>query len=209
MNPIQLLQDSLSLKPDGAIGKITFGALRMKWDLTPIELAHFLGQCEHETAGFSVWEENLNYSAAGLRKIFAGYYTDELLAVKHQRKPSVIANHVYGGRMGNVNPNDGWHFKGRGAIQLTGRSNYTLFSKSVNDLSILQTPGLVAAKYAFESGIWFFNTNNLFKLCVDLSEETILKISRGVNLGNPKSKTIPNGFEDRKAKTLKYAHFII
>lgn len=208
MNPIQLLQDSLSLKPDGAIGKITFGALRMKWDLTPIQLAHFLGQCEHETAGFSVWEENLNYSAAGLRKTFARYYPDELLAVKHQRKPSVIANHVYGGRMGNVNPNDGWHFKGRGAIQLTGRSNYTLFSKSVNDLSIMQTPGLVATKYAFDSGIWFFNTNNLFKLCVDLSEETILKISRGVNLGNPKSKIIPNGFEDRKAKTLKYAHFI-
>ena len=208
MNPIQLLQQSLNLKPDGVIGKITFGALRMKWDLTPIQLAHFLGQCDHETAGFSVWEENLNYSSEGLLRVFPKYYKDPLLAVKHQRKPSVIANHVYGGRMGNVNPNDGWHFKGRGAIQLTGRENYTLFAKSVNDLSILQTPGLVATKYAFDSGIWFFNRNNLFKLCTDLSEETILKISRGVNLGNPNSQKTPNGLEDRKSKTLKYDHFI-
>lgn len=208
MNPIQILQKDLNLLSDGNIGKITFGALRMKWNLTPIQLAHFLGQCEHETGGFNIWEENLNYSSEGLLKIFPKYYPDSLLAVKHQRKPSVIANHVYGGRMGNNHPNDGWHFKGRGAIQLTGRTNYRLFAESVNTPTIMINPDLVSYHYAFDAGVWYFNENNLFRLCTDLSEETILKISRAVNLGNPNSKGMPHGFEDRKAKTLKYAKYI-
>lgn len=208
MNPIQKLQHSLNLKADGIIGKNTFNALCDKWSLSPIQLAHLIGQCDHETAGFSIWEENLNYSSSGLLKTFSKYYKDKLLAIKHERKPSVIANHVYGHRMGNNQPNDGWHFKGRGAIQITGRTNYGLFADSVNDRSIMTMPSLVSSKYAFESAIWFFDSNNLFKLCSDLSDSTILKVSRGINLGNPNSSVTPNGFSDRKAKTLKYSKLI-
>ena len=208
MNPIQLIQKNLGVAPDGQIGKITFEALKEKWKLNDVQTCHFLGQCEHETNGFTVWEENLNYSSDGLLKIFPKYYKDPLLALNHQRKPSIIANHVYNNRMGNNQPNDGWHFKGRGAIQLTGRTNYRLFAESVNDPSIMELPNHVSGKYAFESGLWFFNENNVFRLCTNFSDETILKISKAINLGNPNSLVMPHGFSDRKLKTLKYTKFI-
>jgi putative chitinase len=201
MNPIQLIQAKLGLKTDGQIGRITFGAMRMSWDLTPIQLCHFLGQCEHETGGFRLWQENLNYSSDGLLKIFRKYYLDNLLAIKHQRKQSVIANHVYGNRMGNNQPNDGWHFRGRGAIQLTGRTNYRLFSEWVKDQSIMTNPDQVATKYAFDSALWYFQERNIFSFCNDLSEETITKVTRIVNGGT-------NGLNDRIKKTLNYAKFI-
>jgi putative chitinase len=208
MNPIQLLQQSLNLKPDGVIGRITFGALRMKWNITGVQLCHLLGQCEAETGGFLLWNENLNYSAAGLRKTFAKYYQDELLAVKHQRKPSVIANHVYGGRMGNLNPNDGFHFLGRGAIQLTGRDNYTKFSQWKKDPTILTHPDLVAGVYAMDSALWFFEANRIWRYTKDLSNESILKVSRAVNVGNAMSEVTPHGMPDRIKNTLKYQSFI-
>jgi putative chitinase len=201
MNPIQLLQTKLKLKADGEIGRISFGALRMEWDLTPIQLCHFLGQCEHETGGFTVWEENLNYSSDGLLKIFPKYYPDKLLAVKHQRKPSLIANHVYGGRMGNNQPNDGWHFKGRGAIQLTGRTNYRLFAEYIKNQDVMSLPNKVANEYAFDSALWYFKERNLFNRCVDLSEQTITTVSKVVNGGT-------NGLQDRINKTKQYEKFI-
>jgi putative chitinase len=201
MNPVQLLQDKLGLKPDGNIGPITFGALRMHWDLTGIQLAHFLGQCEHETGGFRLFEENLNYSESGLLSIFARHYPDKLLALKHSRKPSVIANHVYGNRMGNNQPNDGWHFRGRGAIQLTGRTNYRLFAEWVKDQSVMTNPDQVANKYAFDSAMWYFQERRIFSLCNDLNQETITRVTRLVNGG-------VNGLQDRISKTLKYQSFV-
>lgn len=208
MNPVQLLQSSLNIKPDGQIGRITFGALRMKWNLTGIQLAHFLGQCDVETGGFQVFTENLNYSSSGLLKVFSRYYKDELLAIKHQRKPSVIANHVYGGRMGNNQPNDGWHFRGRGALQLTGRDNYTAFSQWAKEPQILSNPDLVATKYAFESGLWYFERNWVWKHTTDLSVEAITKISKAVNLGNANHPGTPHGLEERIKRTLHYRQFI-
>ena len=201
MNPIQLIQDKLGLKPDGNIGPITFGALRMHWNLTGIQLAHFLGQCEHETGGFRLFEENLNYSENGLLTIFGRHYPDRLLAIKHARKPSVIANHVYGNRMGNNQPNDGWHFRGRGAIQLTGRTNYRLFAEWVKDQSVMTNPDQVANKYAFDSAMWYFQERRIFSICNDLNQETITRVTRLVNGGT-------NGLQDRISKTLKYQKFV-
>jgi putative chitinase len=201
MNAVQLLQDKLGLKADGNIGPITFGSLRMHWNLTGIQLAHFLGQCEHETGGFRLFEENLNYSESGLLSIFARHYSDRLLALKHSRKPSVIANHVYGNRMGNNQPNDGWHFRGRGAIQLTGRTNYRLFSEWVKDQSVMTNPDQVANKYAFDSAMWYFQERRIFSLCNDLNQETITRVTRLVNGG-------VNGLQDRISKTLKYQSFV-
>lgn len=208
MNPIQLFQQKKGLNPDGIIGKITFGSMRMEFDLTPIQLAHFLGQCEHETGGFNLFSENLNYSKEALITIFRKYYPNIDLAQKHERKPSVIANHVYGGRMGNNQINDGWDFRGRGCIQLTGKSNYKQFSEWIKDASILSNPNQVSDKYAFESALWFFKTNKLDQLCEDLSEKTITLVSRGINVGNTFSNINPHGLQDRITKTLNYKLFI-
>jgi putative chitinase len=207
MNPIQLLQSKLGLKPDGIIGRLTFGQLRVHFDLTQIELAHFLGQCEHETGGFKLWEENLKYSSDGLKRVWPSRYNDDL-AKHHEFKQSLIANHVYGGRMGNIQPNDGWHFRGRGAVQLTGRDNYTKFSNWLKDHSVIDDPGQVADKYALESALWFFDTNHLFKYAFDLSESSIISISKGINFGNPQASKNPNGLKDRIEKTMKYAKFV-
>ena len=201
MNPVQLLQEKLGLKADGNIGPITFGALRMHWNLTGIQLAHFLGQCEHETGGFRLFEENLNYSESGLLTIFPKYYPERLLAIKHARKPSVIANHVYANRMGNNQPNDGWNFRGRGAIQLTGRTNYRLFAEWIKDQSIMTNPDQVANKYAFDSAIWYFQERRIFSICTSLSIGEITQVTRLVNGGT-------NGLEDRINNTLNYQRFI-
>jgi len=200
-------QRANNLQADGVIGPVTFAAFCMAYDLTPVQATHFLAQCHHESAGFTALSENLNYSAEGLRATFPSRYDTEL-ALKHERKPSVIANHVYGGRMGNVEPNDGWRFRGRGPLQLTGRSNYQRFSDGLGLPAIVDAPDLVATKYAFSSAIWFFRVNKIFDLCTDTSPETVLKVSRAVNLGNPNSTKKPNGLADREKQTIFYSKFI-
>ena len=208
MNPVQLLQQKLNLKPDGIIGKKTFAALQADWKLTGIQLAHFLGQCDHETGGFTVFTENLNYSSQGLLTIFPKYYSNILLAKKHHRKAQLIANHVYAGRMGNNQPNDGWFFRGRGAVQLSGRNNYASFAEWKQDPSIITNPDQVASIYAFDSALWFFEENRVWMHAKDLTENTILIISRIINVGNSSTTVIPNGLEDRIKKTQKYQAFI-
>jgi len=207
VNAIQNFQFTAGLNPDGKIGRVTFGAFGMAFGLTPIQTAHILAQAHHESGGFVLLTENLNYSAEGLLRTFPKYYT-AALAKRHERKPSVIANHVYGGRMGNAGPNDGWHFRGRGPLQLTGRANFEAFAAYVSDPEIITNPSLVSTRYAFASAVWFFERNGLLKLCKDLSAGTCLAISRGVNLGNPESSKVPNGLEDRRIKLSLYAKFV-
>lgn len=204
---IQDFQKANNLEPDGKIGRLTFGAFGMAYNLTPIQTAHFLGQCGHESAGFKLMVENLNYSAERLLAVFGKYY-DVQLALKHERKPSVIANHVYGGRMGNERPNDGWAYRGRGPLGLTGRNNYQAFADAMDLPAIVDSPDLVASKYALSSALWFFRKNNIFSLCTDLGDATILKVSRAVNLGNANSSRIPNGLDDRIKKTIFFVQFI-
>ena len=132
---------------------------------TPLRLSHFLSQCAHESANFTVVKENLNYSAKGLLTTFKKYFTPEL-AKQYERNPEKIANRVYGGRMGNGNEasGEGYKFSGRGYIQLTGKVNYAAFDKLVPE-DILATPTLVASKYPLLSAAWFFNNNNLWVIC--------------------------------------------
>jgi putative chitinase len=208
MNPLQLLQQKIGAKPDGDFGPKSFGLFCSFYKISPVHAAHFLGQCEHETGGFRVWEENLNYSAQSLLKIFPKYFKDIKDAEQLQRKAQLIANRVYGGRMGNKDLNDGWLYRGRGAVQLTGRDNYTAFANWQKDLSIIESPGQVADKYAFDSALFFFNRNKILQLVDDVSDNSILVVSRAVNVGNPNSKVLPHGMPDRITKTKKYAAFI-
>ena len=123
--------------PDAVIAQLPDTMAKFELN-TPLRLAHFLAQAGHESGGFKLVTENLNYGAKGLLGIFPKYFNTETAAL-YERKPEKIANIVYASRMGNGDKStgDGWKFKGRGYIQLTGRSNYTEFSKAINeDLTI-------------------------------------------------------------------------
>ena len=151
---------------------------------TPLRLAHFLAQCGHESGGFKVVSENLNYGAAGLQSIFKKYFTAES-AKEYQRKPEKIANIVYANRMGNGNQasGEGYKFRGRGFIQLTGKDNYTAFDKTVED-DILATPDLVATKYPLLSAAWFFHKNGLHKIADEGATDVVVtKVTKRVNGG--------------------------
>ena len=168
--------------PDSVISQIPDTASKFGID-TPIKLAHFLSQCGHESGGFKITQENLNYSAKGLRGIFGKYFPTDTLAESYQRNPQKIANKVYSSRMGNGDENsgDGYKFRGRGYIQLTGRDNYTAFGKSINE-DIANNPDLVSTKYPLLSAAWFFSKNCL-KKCVDASDQTVTSVTKCVNGG--------------------------
>lgn len=168
--------------PDNVITQIPDTASKFGID-TPLKLAHFLAQCGHESGGFKVTQENLNYSAKGLMGIFKKYFPTQALAEQYQRKPEAIASKVYGGRMGNGTEatKEGYKFRGRGYIQLTGKDNYTAFGKAINE-DIVNNPDLVASKYPLLSAAWFFSKNCL-KKCVDASDATVTSVTKCVNGG--------------------------
>jgi putative chitinase len=152
---------------------------------TPLRLAHFLAQCGHESGGFKLTQENLNYSAKGLMGIFKKYFPTQALADQYARKPEKIANRVYGGRMGNgpEASGEGYKFRGRGYIQLTGKQNYTAFDASVPE-SIVDNPDLVATKYPLASAAWFWSKNGLNAIADQGSSvETVTKATKRVNGG--------------------------
>jgi putative chitinase len=176
--------------PDTVITQIP--AVMEKFQInTPLRLAHFLAQCGHESGGFRLTKENLNYSAKGLLGIFKKYFTkadktpDTAKAALYERKPEKIANLVYANRMGNgpEASGDGAKYCGRGYIQLTGKDNYTAFGKSINeDLTV--DPTSVAGKYALLSAAWFFNKNGLHRLADGgATDAVVTQITKRVNGG--------------------------
>jgi putative chitinase len=194
------LQKKIGVTADGAWGSGTLRAAATYYKLTPARAAHFFGQTAHETGGFKAFSENLNYGAKGLRGIFGKYFKTDAEALKYERKPEMIANRVYASRMGNgpEASGDGWKYRGRGALQLTGKSNYEAFAKFCNRPDVMTNPDLVAAELAFESAMFFFERNKLWAICDQgVTDATILSISKKVNGGT-------HGLEDRKAKTKTY-----
>jgi putative chitinase len=170
--------------PDTVIAQIP-GVMEKFQINTPLRLAHFLAQCGHESGGFRLTKENLNYSAKGLMGIFKKYFPTEALAKSYERKPEKIANKVYSSRMGNGDEasGDGAKFCGRGYIQLTGKDNYTAFGKSINE-DIAANPTWVAEKYALLSAAWFFNKNGLHKLADGgATDAVVTSITKRVNGG--------------------------
>jgi len=182
--------------PDNVITQIPEVITKFKID-TPVKLSHFLAQCGHESAGFKAVNENLNYGAKGLLGIFKKYFPTEEKAKLYERKPEKIANLVYGGRMGNgpETSGEGFKFRGRGYIQLTGKDNYKAFDTVVAE-SIIDNPDLVATKYPLLSAAWFFHKNCLGK-CTDASDAAVTAVTKCVNGG-----TI--GLEDRKKHFKEY-----
>jgi putative chitinase len=151
---------------------------------TPLRLAHFLSQCGHESGGFRLVNENVNYSAAGLKGIFGKYFPGNL-AESYARQPQKIASRVYGGRMGNgaESTGDGYKFRGRGYIQLTGKDNYTRFGRFIGEDTVAN-PDLVATKYPLASAAFFFDSNKLWSICDKGSDNaTVTAVTKRVNGG--------------------------
>lgn len=196
---IKRIQEILNVTPQsGIFGPITARSIRDRYNLTNPQAAHFIGQLHHESGGFRTFTENLNYtSAERIIQKFKRHFPNGIQeAQEFVKQPEKLANRVYANRMGNGNEasGDGWRFRGRGAIQLTGRNNYTLFSQAINDPNILTSPELVANTYLLDSAKWFFDTNNLWRLCNDITRPTIETITRRINGGL-------NGIEDRVVQT--------
>ena len=169
----------------------------------PFRLAHFLAQTAHESGNFKHVRENLNYSAEGLIKVFPKYFSKET-ALWYARKPEAIANVVYGNRMGNGDKNsgDGFRYRGRGFLGLTGKAGYKAFGDFIG-VDLVKDPDLVATKYALTSAAWFFEKRGLWKICDNgMSDDIVVRVSKLINGG-----TI--GLTDRRSKTKVFSDLLI
>lgn len=170
--------------PDSVIAQIPETAA--KFNITNnLRLAHFLAQCGHESGGFRAVQENLNYSAKGLATTFKKYFLTEAAAGPYARNPQKIASKVYGNRMGNgpESTGDGFKFRGRGYIQLTGKDNYTRFAKFIGEDTV-NNPDLVATKYPLASAAFFFDSNKLWAICDQGATSAIVTaVTKRVNGG--------------------------
>ncbi len=150
---------------------------------TPKRQACFLGQCMHESGGFKLLRENLNYSAKALMATWPSRFPDADTAEKFERNPSAIANKVYGGRMGNTEDGDGAKYIGRGLIQLTGKDNYRAFGEAIGE-DLVANPQLVEEpRYAALSAGWFWNKRGLNALADVMDIDTLTKRINGGNIG--------------------------
>ena len=198
------LQAKIGVNPDGAFGPGTLKAAMNYYKLTPHRAAHFFAQTAHESGDFKAFAENLNYSAKGLRGVFGKYFPTDIIAAQYERQPEKIANKVYSNRMGNGDESsgDGWRFRGRGALQLTGRSNYQAFSTATNRPEVMTNPDLVATDLSFESAMYFFEKNKLWVICDQgITDAAILSLTKKINGGTL-------GLADRSEKTKKYAGWL-
>ena len=167
-----------------------FNKVFEKYEINTKErVAGFLAQCGHESLDFTVLKENLNYGAKGLRGTFSKYFPDDATAAKYERKPEMIANRVYASRMGNGNEasGDGYKYRGRGAIQLTGCANYTAFAKDIGKSIDETITYLETLEGAIESACWFWKKNGLNEIA---DKKDITLMTKRINGG-----TI--GLEDR------------
>lgn len=156
----------------------------------PRRIAGFLAQVAHESGGFNFVQENLNYGAKGLMTTFKRYFPSEDIAKQYERKPEKIANRVYANRMSNGDEasGDGWKFRGRGLIQLTGRDNYTRFAKALDMTLDEAIAYLETSSGAVASAGWFWDVNKLNIYC---DKDDFVGLTRRINGG-----TI--GLADRK-----------
>jgi putative chitinase len=196
---LKKLQEKIGATPDGAFGPGTLKKAMEFYKMTPERAAHFFAQTAHETGDFKAFSENLNYSAQGLQGIFGKYFPGNL-EESYARNPEKIASRVYADRMGNGNEasKEGWVFRGRGALQLTGKANYKAFSEYLKKPEVMTNPDLVANELAFESAMFFFDKNKLWSICdKGVNDASILALTKRINGGT-------HGLDDRMAKTKKY-----
>jgi len=200
---LKALQAKIGVTADGVFGPGTMKKAMEFYKLTPVRAAHFFAQTAHETGDYKLFAENLNYSTQGLQNIFKKYFPGNLGEL-YARNPEKIANRVYASRMGNGDEKsgDGWKYRGRGALQLTGKDNYATFAKYLQKPEIMTTPDLVATVYSFESAMFFFDKNKLWSICdKGVNDTSILTLTKRINGGT-------HGLADRSEKTKKYYEYV-
>ena len=167
---------------------------------TPLRVAHFIAQCAHESGNFVFIQENLNYRAASLRKVFPKYFPTDELAAQYANKPERIANRVYASRMGNGDEasGDGYRYRGRGLIQLTGKDNYTFFAGSL-EISVEEAAEYLSTfEGAAQSACWFWEQNKLNRFA---DANDVRGLTRAINGGFI-------GLEDRQKHTAHALHVL-
>jgi putative chitinase len=196
LTPLRHWQWSKDLKQDGIMGPKTIAMLCEVYGISKSKIGLFLGQCHHESAGFTRNRENMNYSAGQLMRIFPKRFKQDELE-KFANKPVDMANRVYANRNGNGSEatGDGWNYRGAGALQLTGRANIVGY---FNSLGIIANPDALGHYgHYFKSAVWYFNERKLWEL-------DVVELSKAINLGSPTSAAKPNGLDDRIKWTKHY-----
>ena len=198
MSAIKTLQAKCGASADGSFGPNTARSISKYYELSPERGAHLLGQAHHESGGFKRTKESLYYSTPErIQQTWPTRFSTPEDAEPYAKNPSKLAGKVYAGRMGNINETEAALFIGRGFMQCTGHTNYRLFASDMARPDALTDPSLLEDELAFESALWFFKTNKLFKIADEgVNEETIKKITKKVNGGY-------HGLKDRIKQTNK------
>lgn len=192
---MKLLQARCGCKPDGSFGPNTAKAIARHYDLSTNRAAHLLGQASHESGGFRLTSENLNYSVESILRVWPSRFKSEADAEPYARKPAALADKVYGDRGGNNG--EGFKWRGRGFLQLTHRDNYRSFASEMRVPDVMNNPDLVSTEYAMETAVWYFKKNGLFRIAdKGVGEDQIKQITKRVNGGY-------HGLSDRIEQTNK------
>lgn len=196
---LKILQEKCGVAADGAFGPNTARAIANHYGWTPERGAHLLGQAAHESMNFLVSEENLNYKASTMCRVWPSRFKSEVDAAPYAMNAEALANKVYSNRMGNgpESSGDGWKYAGKGFIQLTGKDNTRAFAEHIGRDSLVDDPSPIATGLAMESAVFFFEKNGLFAMADQgVNDEIIKKITKRVNGGY-------HGLDDRIEKTKK------
>jgi putative chitinase len=180
---LQQIQKLKTHIPDSVLGEIPLIASKFEIN-TILRLSHFLGQCSEESGKFTKTSENLNYSAERLLQIWPKHFT-AIIAKKYAHSPQTLGAYIYANKLGNGDEasKEGWAYRGRGYIQLTGKVNYSAFA-AVIDPTIIANPDLVSTKYPLASAAWFFQKNHLNTIAdTGMTTDVLTHITKIVNGG--------------------------
>ena len=183
-NALKLLQEKCGCSPDGSFGPNTARGIVKHYELSPERGAHLLGQVIHESGSFKLTRENLNYSVESMMRVWPSRFPTEESAEPYARNPKALAENVYFGRMGNDSKEKASLYIGRGFLQLTGYDNVKAFASDMGKHEVMTDPSLLEEDYAMDTAIWFFQKNNLWKICDEgVSDDTVKRLTRKINGG--------------------------
>ena len=181
---LKSLQSKCGCSPDGSFGPNTARAIVKHYELSPERGAHLLGQVVHESGSFKLTRENLNYSAESMMRVWPSRFPTKESAEPYARNPKALAENVYFGRMGNDSKEKASLYIGRGFLQLTGFSNVKAFASDMGKPEVIEDPSLLEKEYAMDTAIWFFQKNNLWKICDEgVNNSVVKKLTKKINGG--------------------------